>query len=42
MNLVNQSFKIIGQDDVMKHVELCGRVSTMSFDKMNENSHKNF
>lgn len=42
MNLVNQSFKIIEQDDVMKHVELCGRVSTMSFDKMNENSHKNF
>ena len=42
MKLIKQSFEIIQQKDLFKHIELCGRVSYKSENKITENSSKNF
>ncbi len=42
MKLKNQNFRIVPQENIMQHIELCGRTSTMSFDKITDESYKNF
>lgn len=42
MKLIKPSFQIIPQEDLMKHIELCGRVCYKSEDKINDDSAKRF
>lgn len=42
MKLIKPSFKIIPQEDLMKHIELCGRVCYKSEDKITDDSAKSF
>lgn len=42
MKLVKPSFEIIPQEDLMKHIELCGRVCYKSEDKITDDSAERF
>ena len=42
MKLIKPSFQIIPQEDLMKHIELCGRVCYKSEDKITPDSAKSF
>lgn len=42
MKLIKPSFQIIPQEDLMKHIELCGRVCYKSEDKITDDSAKSF
>ena len=42
MKLIKPSFQIIPLEDLMKHIELCGRVCYKSEDKITDDSAKSF
>lgn len=42
MKLIKPSFQIIPQEDLIKHIELCGRVCYKSEDKITDDSAKSF
>lgn len=42
MKLINPSFEIIQQKDIFQHIELCGRISYKSENKITEDSAKQF